>query len=194
MSLDGVIQAPGGPEEDTSGGFKYGGWTFPYMDEFGQKVMGEQMGEPFDLLLGKRTYDIFANYWPKQPDDNPIAKLFNKIHKYVVSEMSFEPMWNETTVLSSDVVNQIQQLKSGNGPDLQVYGSGNFVQTLLKNDLVDEMWLKIFPVTLGDGKKLFAGGTIPVAFSLLESKVSPQGVIFANYGRAGEVKTGSLLS
>jgi dihydrofolate reductase len=192
MSLDGVIQAPGGPEEDTSGGFKYGGWTAPYMEEFAQKEMGNQMAEPFDLLLGKKTYDIFAAFWPNQSNDNPIANLFNKIHKYVASDVSFEPTWQGTTVFTDDIVNKIKELKSGDGPDLQIYGSGEFVQTLLKNDLVDEMWLKIFPVTLGSGKKLFAEGTIPAAFTLIESKVSPLGVIFANYKRAGEVKTGSV--
>lgn len=192
ISLDGVMQAPGGPEEDKSGGFKYGGWTFPYMDEFAGKVMSEQMSRPFDLLLGRTTYDIFAAYWPTQSTDNPVTEPFNKAHKYVASHAPFEPTWANTTVLTGDVVSQIQQLKTGDGPDLQVYGSGNFVQTLLKHDLVDELWLKIFPVTLGPGKRLFAEGTIPVAFKLIDSKVSPLGVIFANYKRDGEVKTGSF--
>jgi dihydrofolate reductase len=192
MSLDGVMQAPGGPEEDTSGGFKYGGWTVPYTDEFSNEIMSEQMSGSFDLLLGKNTYDIFAGYWPNQSEDGPVAGPFNKAHKYVVSHTPFEPTWKETTVLTGDVVNQIKQLKSEDGPDLQVYGSGNFIQTLLKNDLVDEMWLKIFPITLGAGKKLFAEGTVPAAFTLTDSKVSPLGVIFANYKRAGEVRTGSF--
>lgn len=191
ISLDGVMQAPGGPNEDTSGGFQYGGWTVPYFDDFSGEVMDEQMSKPFDLLLGKKTYDIFASYWPKHPDSD-IGALFNKTKKYVVSDVPFEPSWENTTVLTDDVVSQIKKLKSEEGPDLQVHGSGNFIQTLLKNDLVDNLWLKIFPITLGPGKKLFAEGTIPAAFKLTESKVSPLGVIIANYERAGEVKTGSF--
>jgi dihydrofolate reductase len=193
LSLDGVLQAPGGPEEDTSGGFKFGGWTVPYSDEFSGKLMGEQMSKPFDLLLGKITYEIFAAYWPKQSTDNPASEPLNKAHKYVASHTPYNATWKETTVLTGDVVNQIKKLKSGNGPDLQVYGSGNFIQTLLKNDLIDEMWLKIFPVTLGSGKKLFAEGTIPAAFKLTDSKITPLGVIFANYKRDGDVKTGSFV-
>jgi dihydrofolate reductase len=192
ISLDGVMQAPGGPEEDTSGGFKYGGWTFPYFDEFAGQIMGEQIKPPFDLLLGRKTYDIFASYWPNQDETNPVTVPFNKAKKYVASHQAFEPTWENSTVLHENVAEQVSNLKDENGPDLQVHGSGNFIQTLLKNDLVDEMWLKTFPVTLGNGKKLFAEGTIPAAFTLTNSKVSPLGVIFANYKRAGEVKTGSF--
>ncbi|MEK9174109.1 MAG: dihydrofolate reductase family protein [Patescibacteria group bacterium] len=191
ISLDGVMQAPGGPEEDTSGDFKYGGWTVPYFDDFAGEVMTEQMSQPFDLLLGKKTYDIFAAYWP-QHSDNSIGGTFNKVEKYVASQTLFEPTWENTTVLTGDVVNQIKKLKSEDGPDLQVHGSGDFIQTLLKNDLIDGFWLKIFPITLGKGKRLFAGGTIPAAFKLTDSKVSPSGVIIANYERAGEVQTGSF--
>jgi dihydrofolate reductase len=190
VSLDGVLQAPGGPDEDRSGGFAYGGWTFPYMDDFSVEALAEQMAEPFDLLLGRKTYDIFAAYWPKQSDR--IGTLFNKVHKYVASHTSFEPTWQKTTVLTGDVVGALKRLKAEDGPDLQVYGSGDFAQTLLKNDLADEIWLKIFPVTLGSGKRLFAEGTIPAAFKLVNSKISPLGVIFANYKRAGEVKTGLI--
>jgi dihydrofolate reductase len=193
VSLDGVMQAPGGPEEDTSGGFKYGGWTVPYFDDFAGQVMAEQLGQPFDLLLGKKTYDIFASYWPHQSTDNPVTEPFNKARKYVASHTPFEPTWENTTVLTGDVASQLKQLKSEQGPDLQVHGSGNFIQTLLQNDLVDELWLKIFPVTLGGGKKLFAEGAIPAAFELIESKASPKGVIIANYKRAGEVRTGSFV-
>ncbi len=193
ISLDGVMQAPGGPEEDTSGGFKYGGWTVPYFDEFTGEVMGEQIKPPFDLLLGKTTYDIFASYWPKQSTDNPVTEPFNNAHKYVASVTDFEPTWENTTVLTGDVASQLKELKSQGGPDLQVHGSGNFIQTLFKNDLVDEMWLKIFPITLGNGKKLFADGTIPAAFTLVDSKVSPKGIIIANYKRAGDVETGSFV-
>lgn len=191
VSLDGIMQAPGGPEEDTSGGFKYGGWTFPYFDEMSGQIMGEQMTPPFDLLLGRKTYDIFAAYWPKQTGD--IAKVFNPAHKYVVSHTAFEPVWKETTVINGDVVKQLKNLKAGDGPMLQVHGSGDFIQTLLKNDLVDELWLKFFPVTLGKGKRLFADGSIPAGFELLESKATPSGVIFANYKRSGDVKTGSFV-
>ena len=189
ISLDGVMQAPGGPQEDTSGGFKYGGWTFPYFDEFAGKIMGEQMKQPFDLLLGRKTYEIFASYWPEHADGWPGV---NETTKYVASNTLTNPQWNNSVVLSGDVVVQLKKLKTEDGPDLQVHGSGNFIQTLLKNDLVDELWLKIFPITLGGGKKLFAEGTIPAAFTLTDSKVSPSGVIFANYKHAGEVVTGSF--
>ena len=189
ISLDGVMQAPGGPQEDTSGGFKYGGWTFPYFDEFSGKIMGEQMKQPFNLLLGRKTYEIFASYWPHHGESWPGV---NETTKYVASNTLTNPEWNNSIVLSGDVVGQLKKLKTEDGPDLQVHGSGNFIQTLLKNDLVDELWLKIFPITLGGGKKLFAEGTIPAAFTLTDSKVSPSGVIFANYKRAGEVMTGSF--
>lgn len=190
VSLDGVMQAPGGPEEDTSDGFKFGGWTFPYFDEFGGEVMGEQMSHPFDLLLGRKTYDIFAAYWPKQTGD--IAAPLNKATKYVVSASSPKLDWEKSVLIEGDVVQKLKDLKQTDGPMLQVHGSGKLIQTLLKNDLVDELWLKTFPITLGSGKRLFAEGTIPAAFELTESKASPSGVIFANYTRAGEVKTGTV--
>ncbi len=190
VSLDGVMQAPGGPEEDTSGGFKYGGWTVPYWDDFSGNIMSEQMGRPFDLLLGRKTYDIFAAYWPKQK--GPIADPFNKTTKYVVSDKPLKLSWENSVLIDDDVVGKIKALKEEDGPMLQVHGSGNMIQTLLAGDLVDELWLKIFPLTLGKGKRLFAEGTIPAAFKLTESKTSPKGVIFANYKRAGQVKTGSF--
>lgn len=192
ISLDGVMQAPGGPEEDTSGGFKYGGWTAPLSDETSGKIMGEQMSMPFDLLLGRKTYDIFAGYWPTQGPPS-VAEPFNKCTKYVVSGSSPKLIWKNSVLIDGDVVAKIKKLKQGDGPMLQVHGSGNMIQTLLKNDLVDELWLKIFPVTLGNGKKLFADGTMPAAFELTESKTTPLGVIFVNYKRAGEVKTGSFV-
>ncbi len=188
ISLDGVMQAPGGPDEDKSSGFKFGGWTAPYSDDFFGKAMGEQMSGKYDLLLGRKTYDIFANYWPTHTDFWPQV---NKITKYVVSKTLKKPTWENTIVIKD--VNGLKKLKKEGAADLQVYGSGNLVQTLLKNDLVDELWLKIYPVTLGSGKKLFAEGTIPAAFKLTSSKVSPSGVIFANYKRAGKVKTGSFV-
>ena len=189
ITLDGVMQAPGGPEEDTSGGFKYGGWTAPFGDEFMGKAMAEQMKEPFELLLGKITYDIFASYWP---DHGSIWPGVNKSKKYVVSDTEFSPTWENSVVIKDDVVEEIKKLKNQDGPDLRIWGSGNLAQTLLKNDLADELWLKIFPVTLGSGKKLFAQGTIPASFKLIDSKVSPAGVIFANYKRGGKVKTGTV--
>src|SRR5690348_380706 len=138
ISLDGIMQAPGGPKEDTSGGFKYGGWTVPYSDEFSGNLMNEQMSVPFDLLLGRKTYDIFAGYWPKQTGDIP-AGVFNKATKYVVSREPFEPSWENTKVISKDCAMEIKKLKDSDGPMLQVHGSGNLIQTLLENDLVDEL-------------------------------------------------------
>ncbi len=192
VSLDGVMQAPGGPDEDTSGGFEYGGWTVPYSDEFSGKLMGEQMSGAFDLLLGRKTYDIFAAYWPKQDLTVGPTGPFNKATKYVVSASSPELTWEKSVLIDGDVAAKLKELKQQDGPMLQVHGSGNMIQTLLKNDLVDELWLKIFPVTLGKGKRLFAEGTAPAGFELTESKTTPKGVIFANYKRAGEVKTGSF--
>jgi dihydrofolate reductase len=191
ISLDGVMQAPGGPQEDESGGFKYGGWTVPYFDEVAGKAMGEQMGHPFDLLLGRKTYDIFAGYWPHAGEDEP-ARSINRARKYVVTHRPVETDWKVTTPISGDVPGKIKQLKKEDGPELQVHGSGNLIQTLLKNDLVDELWLKIFPVTLGSGKRLFADGAIPAGFTLTDSRISPSGVIFCSYARAGEVKVGSF--
>lgn len=189
ITLDGVMQAPGGPEEDTSGDFKFGGWTVPYFDDFSGKVMSEQMSQPFELLLGRTTFEIFASYWPQHEDEWPGV---NDVKKYVVSNTLTRHAWKNSIVIKSDVVDEIKKLKMQNGPDLQVYGSGKLIQTLLQNDLVDELWLKTFPITLGSGKRLFAEGTIPAAFKLVDSKVSPSGVVFANYERAGEVKTGSF--
>lgn len=190
ISLDGVMQAPGAPDEDTSDGFKYGGWTVPYSDEVSGKIMLEQMSMPFDLLLGRKTYDIFAAYWPKQT--GPIADPFNKTTKYVVSGSSPELAWKNSVLVEGDVAPELKRLKQQDGPMLQVHGSGNMIQMLLKNDLVDELWLKIFPVTLGKGKRLFAEGVMPAGFELTESQTTPKGVIFANYKRAGDVKTGSF--
>jgi len=187
LSLDGIMQAPGGPKEDTSGGFKYGGWTAPYFDDFSGKVMAKQMAGKYDLLLGRKTYDIWVGYWPSHTKGWPQV---NKITKYVVSSSLKNPPWENTVVVKD--VQQLKRLKNSNGPDLQVYGSSILVQTLMEHDLVDEFWLKIFPVTLGLGKRLFGKGTIPAAFKLIDSKISPSGVIFANYKRSGKVKTGSF--
>lgn len=190
VSLDGVMQAPGGPDEDTSGDFKYGGWSFPYSDEFSGNLMTEQMSMPFELLLGRKTYDIFAAYWPKQTGQ--VADPFNKTTKYVVSGTSPKLEWENSELIEGDVVTKLKELKASEGPMLQVHGSATLIQTLLASDLVDELWLKTFPVLLGKGKRLFAEGTIPAAFELTESKTTPKGTIFANYKRTGEVKTGSF--
>lgn len=189
ISLDGVIQAPGRPNEDTSGDFKYGGWTVPYFDDFSGKIMNEQMKEPFCLLLGRKTFEIFASYWPQHEDGWPGV---NDAFKYVVSNTLNSSDWKNSIFIKGSVVEEIKKLRAEEGPDLYVYGSGNMVQTLLKDDLVDELWLKIFPITLGSGKRLFGEGTIPVGFKLIETKTSPSGVIFANYQRSGEVRTGLL--
>jgi dihydrofolate reductase len=186
ITLDGVMQAPGGPEEDTSGGFAYGGWTAPYFDEAAGEVMQKQM-ESADLLLGRKTFEIFAAYWPKHADSWP---GINDVTKYVVSTTMDTSDWQNSVFLKS--VEDIKKLKESDGSDIQVHGSGQLIQALLENDLVDELWLKTFPVTLGTGKKLFGDGTIAAAFTLTESIVTPSGVIFANYKRAGAVETGTV--
>ena len=189
LSLDGVMQGPGGPTEDTSGNFTYGGWTVPYFDEFLGNIMGEQMGQPFDLLLGRKTFEIFASYWPQHVEEGP---EINNATKYVASNTLTSHEWQKSVFLSGNVADEIKKLKAQDGLDLQVHGSAELIQTLLEHDLVDEFWLKIFPVTLGRGKRLFAQGTIPAAFTLLDSKTSPTGVIVATLKRAGELKTGSF--
>jgi len=189
ITLDGVMQAPGGPNEDTSGGFKYGGWTVPYFDEYLGNIMAEQMSGPFDLLLGRKTFEIFASYWPQHVDEGP---EINRATKYVVSLTRTSDEWEKSVFISGNVVNEIRKLKEGDGPDLQVHGSGELIQMLLQYDLVDEFWLKIFPVILGVGKRLFDKGAAPAAFTLVDSKTSPSGVLVATLKRAGEVKTGSF--
>jgi dihydrofolate reductase len=189
VTLDGVMQAPGGPEEDPVGGFTYGGWTVPYFDDFLGQTMTEQMGKPFDLLLGRKTYELFAAYWPHHNEEG--AGL-NTATKYVASHAPMELTWEPSVLLQGDVVDEVKKLKAQDGPELQVHGSANLIQTLLKHDLVDELWLKIFPVTLGTGKRLFGEGTTPAAFTVREAKTSPLGVIVASYERAGDVKTGSF--
>ncbi|HEX9008390.1 MAG TPA: dihydrofolate reductase family protein [Patescibacteria group bacterium] len=190
LTLDGVMQAPGAPNEDTSGDFKYGGWQQPFADEYLGKLMSEQMSKPFDLLLGRITYDIFSSYWPKQTGD--IATLFNKATKFVVTHSDREFDWEKTVVVNKDIVEKIKKLKTEEGPDLQIYGSGNLVQTLLKNSLVDNLWLKIYPITIGSGKKLFAEGTIPKTWKMTRGEITPNGVIIANYESAGDIKTGTM--
>ena len=186
ITLDGVMQAPGGPEEDISGGFEYGGWTAPYGDEVFNTVMQKEM-KPADLLLGRKTFEIWADYWPKHENMWP---GINDVTKYVVSTTMEKSDWKNSVFLGG--LEDIESLKNSEGSDIQVWGSGKLIQTLLENDLVDELRLKIFPLTLGKGKKLFDNGTIPAAFTLTESSFTPSGVIVANYKRAGKVKTGNV--
>jgi dihydrofolate reductase len=194
VSLDGVAQAPGGPEEDKSGGFAYGGWSFNYWDDMSGKVMGGFMDIPFELLLGRVTYDIFAGYWPVKEDAPPeIADKFNGARKYVVSHRDFKPGWKNTTCISGDVVAGIRKLKEANGPDLWVHGSVNLIQTLLKNKLIDRMHVWYCPLTLGKGKRLFAEGTQAQDFKLLETRTTTTGVTISTYEPAGEVKPGSFV-
>ncbi|EMO55231.1 dihydrofolate reductase family protein [Leptospira noguchii] len=189
LTLDGVIQAGGGPEEDTSGGFTYGGWQVPYSDNVIGTVMKQQMSMSFDLLLGRKTFEIWAPYWPQHADVWPGVMSATK---YVVSNTMISSKWQPSVFLGGDIVEKINKLKQQHGPNLHVYGSANLVQTLMKHDLVDEFWLKIYPLTLGRGKRLFVDGTIPAAFKVTDSQISPNGIIIVNYERAGAVTTGSF--
>jgi dihydrofolate reductase len=193
MTLDGVMQAPGGPEEDTTGGFKYGGWVAPYFDEASGKIMEKQM-KSADLLLGRKTFEIFASYWPEHADNWP---GINDVAKYVLSRSMKKSDWKNSVFLKTLAdIKKLKNMPAGRqgskSSDIKVWGSGQLIQLLLKHDLVDELWLKIFPLTLGKGKKLFDNGAIPAAFKLIESTVTPSGVIAANYKRAGEVKTDTI--
>lgn len=189
ITLDGVLQAMGGPEEDTSGGFTYGGWVSPLSDEVVGAVIRKEMSMPFDLLIGRITFDIWEPYWPHHGNIWPGV---NKATKYIVSNTVTASEWQPTVFLSGDIAEKVSKIKQQPGPDLHVYGSGNLIQTLMKHDLVDAYWLKIYPLTLGTGKRLFVDGTIPAAFKVTESNVSPKGVIMVNYERAGAVKVGSF--
>ena len=189
ITLDGVIQAGGGPEEDTSGGFAYGGWQAPYSDDVLGTVMKRQMNMPFDLLLGRKTFEIWAPYWPHHADIWPGV---NPATKYVASNTMTSHEWQPSVFLGGDIVEKVNNIKQTQGPDLHVYGSANLVQTLMKHDLVDAFWLKIYPLTLGSGKRLFAEGTIPAAFKVTACKVSPSGVILVNYERAGAIATSTV--
>jgi dihydrofolate reductase len=186
ITLDGVMQAPGGPEEDTSGGFKNGGWAAPYDDEAGGKVMQKLM-KPADLLLGRKTFEIWADFWPEHADN---WQGINDVTKYVLSATMKNSDWKNCVFLKS--LADIENLKNSKGSDIKVWGSSKLVQLLMKHDLVDELWLLIHPLTLGKGKKLFDDGAIPTAFTLVENIVTPGGVIIANYKRTGEVKTGTF--
>ncbi|CAN7565782.1 dihydrofolate reductase family protein [Mesorhizobium sp. LjNodule214] len=190
VSLDGVMQAPGGPEEDPVGGFEFGGWTFHYWDDLMGAAMDETFAKPFALLLGRKTYDIFAAHWPYST--GPIADSFNAVTKYVATHRPETLTWQNTQLLGDDVVATLRQLKQEDGPDLLIQGSSELIQTLLANDLIDEISLLIFPLVLGKGKRLFGSGTIPAAFKLTKSQASSTGVIMASYERSGEIRTGSF--
>lgn len=186
ITLDGVMQAPGGPEEDPSNGFKYGGWTAPYGDEASGKAMQKQL-EPADLLLGRKTFDIFESYWPNHAEHWPGV---NEVTKYVLSNTVAHSDWSNCVFLTS--VEDIEKLKNSEGSNLKIWGSSKLVQLLLQHNLVDEFWLNIHPITLGKGKKLFDDSAVPAAFTIAESTVTPSGVIIVNYKKAGEVKTGTV--
>jgi dihydrofolate reductase len=186
ISLDGVIQAPGGPDEDTSDGFAYGGWIVPYSDAILGTVLRRQMNMPFDLLLGRKTFEIWAPYWPQHADAWPRV---NAATKYVASNTMISGEWQPSVFLNGDIAEKVAEIKQQQGPDLHVWGSGNLIQTLIKHDLVDSFWLMIYPITLGDGKRLFADGTIPMSFKVTASKVTPSGIIVVNYDRAGAITT-----
>jgi len=188
ISIDGVIQAPGGPDEDPSGGFAYGGWISPYSDEILGTALRRQMNSQFDLLLGRKTFDIWAPFWPQHADEWPGV---NTATKYVASNTMTSHEWQPSVFLSGDIAEKVAKIKQQQGPDLHVWGSGNLLQALIKHDLVDVFWLMIYPITLGAGKRLFADGTIPAAFKVTESQVSSNGVIVVNYERAGAITTGS---
>ncbi len=189
ISLDGVIQAPGGPDEDTSGGFAHGGWISSYSDEVLGTALRKQMNLPFDLLVGRKTFDIWKPYWPQHGEIWPGV---NKATKYVASNTMTASEWQPTVFLNGDIAQKVAAIKQQPGPDLHVWGSSNLLQTLIKHDLVDTFWLMIYPITLGSGKRLFADGAIPAAFKVTESTVSATGVIVVNYARAGAITTGSL--
>jgi dihydrofolate reductase len=188
ISLDGVIQAPGGPEEDTSGGFAHGGWIAPYSDEILGTVLRKQMDTPFDLLLGRKTFEIWAPYWPKHAEAWPGV---NKATKYVASNTMASGEWQPSVFLGGDIVEKVSKIKQQPGPNLHVWGSGNLIQTLIKHHMVDVFWLMVYPITLGSGKRLFAEGAIPAAFKVTESQVTSKGVLVVNYERTGAVTPAS---
>ena len=191
LTLDGVMQAPGGPEEDTSGAFRHGGWSVNYWDSAMEERMGELMGKPFDLLLGRRTYEIFAAHWPHASEQEGAAPL-NNARKYVASRTLKRVDWQNSRLLEGDVAQRVTELKREDGPEIQVHGSGNLIQTLLKHDLIDEVRLLIFPLVLGTGKRLFADGTVPAALALVDSAISSTGVVMMRYERNGEIEYGSF--
>ncbi|PSL25854.1 dihydrofolate reductase family protein [Chitinophaga ginsengisoli] len=194
MTMDGVLQAPGGPEEDTSGGFKWGGWMASYTDDLTDKKLGQIMSGPFDLLLGRRTYEIFAAYWPYQNSDHPIASLFNRIRKYVVASTPVNLSWENSAQITGDTVSELKKLKTQDGPDLLVHGSSVLIQTLLANNLIDELHIWTFPITLGEGRKLFQHGTQAAQWKVTDTVIATTGAIIVSYVPNGDVKLGSFIS
>lgn len=193
LTLDGVMQAPGGPEEDPSGGFAYGGWLVPYDDEAFGRQMVEWFVDAEDFLLGRFTYETFAGYWPQVPiDDNPIAKALNTLPKHVASRTLDQVDWENSQLIKGDVVDAVTALKQDDGGELQVHGSAGLIQTLLTNDLVDELRLIVFPVVVGTGKRLFDDGTVPVALRLTSSSTTSTGAVILSYERAGDLQTGTF--
>lgn len=190
LTLDGVMQAPGGPEEDGTGGFTHGGWSVGYWDDKIDQEMTDFMGRPFDLLIGRKTYEIFNAFWPKST--NPGADVLNKARKHVASRTLKSVDWNNSTLIKGDVPKYVAELKKSTGPEIQVHGSGDLVQTLLKNDLIDEFHLMTFPIVLGSGERLFANGAVPAGLHVTDLKTSSSGVVIATYERAGEINYGSF--
>jgi dihydrofolate reductase len=189
ISLDGVIQAPGGPQEDTSGGFAYGGWIASSSDAILGELLRKQMNKPFDLLLGRKTFEIWAPYWPHHGDIWPGVNIATK---YVASNTITSSEWQPSVFLNGEIAEKVAHLKQQQGPDLHVWGSADLLQTLIRHDLVDVFWLMIYPLTLGVGKRLFAGGTLPAAFKVTEGQVTPDGVAVMNYERSGSIAPGSI--
>ncbi|MGO4129360.1 dihydrofolate reductase family protein [Inquilinus sp. YAF38] len=192
LSLDGVMQAPGGPEEDPDSDFALGGWTFHHWDDVMGRAMDEAFDIPFDLLLGRKTYEIFAAHWPRVPADDPVGALFNRVTKYVVTSSTTPLAWQNSVALRGDAAQAVAELKRHNGPDLLLQGSSELIQALLAHDLIDEFRLMTFPVVLGSGKRLFGRGAIPAGLKLVSSQVSTTGVVISSYTRSGEVTTGSF--
>ena len=191
LTVDGVMQAPGGPEEDDDGGFKHGGWSVNYWDDKMGEVMDGIMGKPFDLLLGRKTYEIFASFWPEAPEEAG-GKPLNEATKYVASKTLSTVEWQNSILLEGDVAGAVATLKEGDGPEIQVHGSGNLIQTLLRHNLIDEFHLHTFPVVVGNGKRLFADGAVPAGLKLVDTTVTPAGVVSATYEAAGELVTGTF--
>jgi dihydrofolate reductase len=191
LTLDGVMQAPGGPEEDPAGGFAYGGWSVNYWDEIMGELMGRVMGKPFDLVLGRKTYEIFAAYWPHATEEQG-AKPLNDAKKYVASRTLESLEWANSVLIEGDVAEGVAALKNEDGPELQVHGSANLIQTLLSHQLIDQFNLWIFPVVVGQGKRLFEDGTVPSGLRLVDSTVSTTGVLIGTYVPAGEIQTGTF--
>jgi dihydrofolate reductase len=192
LTVDGVMQAPGGPDEDRDGGFEHGGWLVPYFDEGMGQLITEWTNQADGLLLGRRTYEIFAAYWPHVTDEDPVASKLNSVPKYVASRTLETVEWNNSTLLGGDIAQEITKLKNQPGTEIQVTGSGELIQTLMRHDLVDEYRLWIFPVLLGSGKRLFAGGTIPAGLRHRDTKTFSTGVAIHTYERAGKLEYGSF--